>query len=181
MNRIEIPSDARGHVLVFALDLPQGEVAEFARASAGGWPLKAALGAEVLEPGRVEVFPVADLDAFGLPGYLTEGHGITETTLTEDRQALEAVTGTVAVITGAAFGGKAQVLEPKPPLRLIGYYREQLPEVRMEPLPAGGARGSVAGGRPGAAPRGLGRGLILTVIALAALALIVLMITRDGA
>jgi hypothetical protein len=177
-DRMEISAHAHGLVRVFGLDLEPDEVKAFAAEGAEGWPLQDALGAEALDPDRVEVFPVRDLEGLGLSGYLRDGLGVDEDDIGADAARLDSVTGHVAVVTSAAFGRRPQTLTPRAPLRHLGTYREAGAGVSFAPLPAAGAEGEAIGtpGGPRAAtamPR-LPLYLVAAIILLALLAAVLL-------
>jgi hypothetical protein len=169
-DAIPLRQGERGVVRVFALDLPAADVAAFA-SPGEDWPLKQALGATVLDTSRVQVFPLSDLEGVGLRDYLIDGMGVDPATLAPDAATLDALEGYVAVLPSAAFGGTAQTLHPRPPLRLLGTYAEVDMPVTFEPLPAGGADGVVGTpSAPGASPaRWLGvMAAVLTILIAAA-------------
>lgn len=141
-ERFEIKAHEHGVVRLFAVDLPAAEVDGFATPGADGWPLRDALGADTLDPDEIEVFPVSDLTGLGLPGYMIEGLGIAEADVAEDRARLDALKGHVAVVRSRAFGGVAQEITPRAPLRWIGTYVEERAPVQFSPLPDEAARGA---------------------------------------
>lgn len=128
MSAMDVPGHETGVVRLFSVDLPPEEIARFTEAprdGEGDWPLRRALGAETLDPEHIEVFPVGDVSALGLSAYLTEGLGMPESEVAAERGRIDAVRGHVLVVHSAALGGTAQRLDPKPPLGLIGTYRER--------------------------------------------------------
>ncbi len=175
-ERIHIREGEAGRVWVFAVDLEGAELAAFTRRN-GNWPLREALGAEALDPDRVEVFEVSDLEGVGLAGYLEEGYGIAPTDLEGLRARLDAQTGTVMVLTSRALEGREQTLTPRAPLRLLASLSEERAPVEFAPLPSEGAAGTVAPAAAGPAPRGgrsrAGALIVLAAILLAALAVAV--------
>ncbi|MEQ9694170.1 hypothetical protein [Shimia sp. SDUM112013] len=108
------------------------------------WPLRDALGAKYLDSDFIELFDVADLGEMGLSGYLVEGLGVDASALKEDRQQLDALKGHVLIVLSSAFGGFAQTLAPRAPLRWVGTYFEDRPPVVYAPLPSESAKGPVA-------------------------------------
>ncbi|MGI9370800.1 MAG: hypothetical protein ACR2O2_18375, partial [Ruegeria sp.] len=72
---------------------------------------------------HIDIFPVTDLEDFGLYGYLNEGCGISGDQL--DKDALSAIEGWVLVLRSAAFQGKAAKIQPDPRLNLVGLYTEE--------------------------------------------------------
>lgn len=189
---VEIPAREHGRVHVFALDLPAPEIPAFlARDTAtedpvASWPLRAALGADHLEPDEVELVRLADLDGVGLDGYLAEGLGVAEAEVERDRETLEGLTGHVILLRSRAFGGVGQTLVPRPPLRHLGSYREVQPAPPESQLSASSAEPGPGPDAPapkrGAGPEGTGgpgRGPVILAALLAA-ALIVLLIALLG-
>lgn len=150
-DRITVKASDRGRVWVFAVDLGGEEIKAFTRRN-GTWPVQEALGAETLDPEHVEVFPVSDLEGVGLAGYLSEGMGVPEDQLADMRARLDAQKGWVMVLGSRAFGGTAQTLTPKAPLRLLASFSEEHEPVSFAPLPSEAAAGTVAGGPPSAPP-----------------------------
>lgn len=148
-ERFEISGGERGVVRLFAVDLPASEIEAFGRPNHEAdtddppWELRQALGAEYLDADFVELFPLADLKGVGLTGYMTEGLGIAEADVEPDRARLEALSGHVLVVLSAAFGGVAQVIAPRTPLRWIGTYVEEHAPVQFRPLPTEAAKGNV--------------------------------------
>ncbi|MDP2493295.1 hypothetical protein Q8W25_04660 [Shimia thalassica] len=105
--------------------------------------VQSALGATHLDPDYGELFAVADLEEVGLRGYMVQGLGIAEADVTQDALRLDALSGTVLIVLSKAFGGHAQELSPKSPLRWVGTYREEKAPVHYEPLPSSGSVGVV--------------------------------------
>lgn len=174
--RIHVKAGDTGRVWIFAVDLAGAELEAFTRRN-GNWPLREALGAEALDPARVEVFAVSDLEGVGLSRYLEDGHGIAPGDLDGLRGRLDAQTGTVMVLTSRALEGREQTLTPRAPLRLLASLSEERAPVEFAPLPSEGAAGTVAPAAAGPAPRGgrnrVGVLIVLAAILLAALAVAV--------
>ncbi|WP_306005749.1 hypothetical protein [Aquicoccus porphyridii] len=143
----EIRSSEQGVIRLFAVDLPPDEAAHFNRRN-GTWPLRAALGADWLDPDHLLFFDIADLDGVGLTEYLAEGHGIGAEELAPLRQRLDGMKGHALIVTSRAFGGRAQTIKPRAPLRLVATLHEDRPPVIFERLPSDAAT------RPGAATTG---------------------------
>jgi hypothetical protein len=162
---LTIPPGERGTIRVFAIDLPPEEAQAFA---ADPTAVPRALGAPDLDPGHVDVFPLARIAALGLPAFLAEGHGIPADALAADAAKLGALEGYIAVIGANAFGPAARTLTVRPPLRLVGTYRENIPQVSFNPLPAGSATGVVSGpaAKPVPTPGGSSLTRILTILLL---------------
>ncbi len=138
-DKIQIKATEVGIVRVFAVDIPADQIAAFT-ARNGTWPLREALGADTLDPEHAVVFDAADLADMGLPGYLREGHAIPEDQIEQMRAKLMAQGGTVMVITSRAFGGTAQTLNIRAPLRLIATFSEAHDPITFGALPDASAR-----------------------------------------
>lgn len=134
---IAIPSDERGTVRLFALDMPPDQAAQLRDDPGpedGPAPLQSLLGARYLDTDFVEIFDLSNLEGLGLVRYLTEGNGIAEADLAPDRAQLEALTGWVLIVYSSAFGGFAQTLNPGKALRPIGMWREARSNTVAAPL-----------------------------------------------
>ena len=148
-DRFDVKENEHGLVRLFSVDLPPTEIKAFQERDFDGeddnppWPLKEALGATYLDEDFTELFPVSDLTGLGLPGYMIEGLGIAEKDIAEDQARLSAIKGYVLIVTSKAFGGVAQTLHPRAPLKWIGTYAEESAPVTFEPLPSEAAQGNV--------------------------------------
>lgn len=80
------------------------------------------LGGKV-DPAKVEVVPAGSLTGMGLSGYLVEGYGIDAGDIEGDRAMLDGLDGQIVLVPSSATGGAA-TLDPQPPLRFVGLYRE---------------------------------------------------------
>ena len=141
-DRIDVTATETGVVRVFDVDLTPQEAKAFNQRN-GIWPLRDALGAEVLDPGHVDLVQIEDLEGYGLMGYLTDGMGIKPGDIHDHAQVLGALKGTVLIVRSSAFAGQAQSLEVRAPIRLVATFREDVPPVTVEKLPGGGAEGTV--------------------------------------
>lgn len=136
-DRMKIPAHEVRTVRVFAVDdppdrhLPEQAVHD-------------ALDAQHLNVDEIELFDVSDLQGLGLSAYLHEGHGIPEVQLADMRARLDALTGRVLLLPSRAFGGRAQIIAPRHPLRLVGTFTEPGAQVSFAPLPDRSARGNPA-------------------------------------
>ena len=147
---LTIPAEEHRTARLFAINLPEAEVAAMLRDTpqpatlTGALPetLAAAtlLGWPDLDTRRAEVFAIRDLTGFGLMGYLTEGLGLDEAQIAPDRARLAALDGYVLILMSRAFRGQAVTLKLPQTLTLIGTYRETAAPVVFEPLPSGGAQ-----------------------------------------
>ena len=141
-----------------------------------------ALGAEgKLRLEDIEVFDLTDLQDMPLSEYLTEGHGIAEADLKDMRGQLDGLTGRVLILPSRAFQGQAMTLRVGGALRLLGRFEEDVSPVSFDPLPAGGAHGTVSGQRaPAQAPRGMRRaGLALVALLIGAAVLVLVLVGRS--
>jgi hypothetical protein len=168
---LDIPAQEAHVVRVFA-------VVEEAGAPMGDAEVMAALGAGGdLRSGEIELFDLADLGAMPLSEYLTEGHGIAETDLRDMRGQLDGLKGRVLILPSRAFRGQAMKLRVGGALRLVGRFEEEVSPVSFAPLPAEGARGTVAGeGAPSRAQPGTRRAALVLVALLIGAGVLVLVL-----
>ena len=115
-----LTSGDRETVHLFTVDLAEDDLWGFVTADpdTGDFPLQDALGVASLDETQVEGAVAEDLDGIGLSGFLTEGLGVDESLIAPDRGRVDAVTGSVVIVRGAAFDGADISLTPTPPLRL---------------------------------------------------------------
>jgi hypothetical protein len=125
---VTVDANEFGYLRVYALDIAP-EHARFLREPGAAEQL---LGVEGLESREIEIFPVWDLEGFGLHGYLSEGCGIPEDQL--DAEALDKIMGWVMLVRSAAFRGKAMDLTLDSRLEPVGCYREDRTDWSAEPL-----------------------------------------------
>ena len=147
---LDIPAHERHVVRVF-------DVVEEAGAPLADAAVMAALGADgEVQGAQIELFDLDDLGGMSLSQYLAEGHGIARVELDPMRGQLDGLTGRVLIVPSRAFGGRATMLRVGRGLRLVGRFTEDVAPVRFDPLPAGGAGGSLAPAadtaRPGRRP-----------------------------
>ena len=88
----------------------------------------------------VDLMQVEDLEGYGLSQYLEQGMGVSSHDLEDAHALIEGLTGTVLVVSSGAFGGQAQVLTPRAPLRLVATFNEDKAPVQFDPLPSAGAQ-----------------------------------------
>jgi hypothetical protein len=187
--RLTIPADEAGVIRVFAVNLPEAEVAAMLRntpvqnsaqdqAAPGYLPETPAaahlLGWPDMDTRHAELFAISDLTGLGLPGYLTEGLGLDDDQIAPDHARLSALAGYVLIVLSRAFDGQAAVIHIPQALTLIGTYREKAAPIRFDPLPGGGGRGALTGPPAEGAPDQARR--MLRVAALSALILMLLAI-----
>ena len=180
----DIPAAERETVRLVALDLPPEQVDRFVGRrddtddAAQAWPLRAALGADYIDPAHVEVIRPGDLEGVGLAGYLVEGLGVAEGDVAARADELRTLeSGPLVVLRSPAWGGQAQRLAPRPPVRLAATFHEAPPETPPVALDTDSARpatSSVAEPTPHDPPPRQGRARVVVVIALLAAALVVL-------
>lgn len=180
--RLSIPADERRTIRVFAVNLPEPQVAAMLRdtppTAPGELPQVPAaatlLGWPDLDTRHTELFAIRDLTGLGLIGYLTEGLGLEEAEIAPDRPRLAALEGYVLIVLSRAFGGDPVTLDVPPALSLIGTYREKSAPVLFEPLPGTSGQGTLTGKQ---APEDkAGRARLLRLAALSALILMLLAI-----
>ncbi len=179
VDPLNVAAHERETVRVFALDLAPQQIDAFVTETPGNggdpWPMKTALGATELDSGHIEVFAASDLRGIGLSVYLTEGQGISEGDIAADREALDAAEGHVVLLRARAFGGIAQSISPRPPLRLLGAYRQAQAEPAHRPSPArpDQVAGAHAAPEPARPRRDIGAAImVLGVLVLIALVLL---------
>ena len=102
--------------------------------------VKAALGARELHDSHVDIIDLNDLDEYGLSGYLTEGLGVAKDEVAPLAPRFGILKGRVVVISSPAFGGVAQSLTVRAPLRPLATLNEMREDIRFEELPAGATR-----------------------------------------
>ncbi|MET4103698.1 hypothetical protein ABIE58_003144 [Roseovarius sp. MBR-78] len=93
---------------------------------------------------EIELFDLGDLGTMPLSDYLAEGHGIARADLDPMRGQIDGLAGRVLILPSRAFGGAAMALRVGRGLRLVARFEEDVVPVRFDPLPAGGAAGSVS-------------------------------------
>lgn len=183
-ERFEVNEHERGIVRLFAVDLPPEKIGPFSEEPLGEenddapWPLQEALGARYLDSDFIELFPISNLTGLGLPGYMTEGLGIAEKDVEGDLARLSSLDGHILIVLSSAFGGFAQTLSPRAPLRWIGTYAEETAPVQFEPLPSEAAQGNVnTETKPGPSNAAMsGRVAMVALLVLAALVAVMIWI-----
>jgi hypothetical protein len=140
-----LTSGDRDTVHLFTVDLTEDDLWGFVTADpeTGDFPLKDALGVATLDETQVEGAVAEDLDGIGLSGFLTEGLGVDETSIAPDRGRVDALTGSVVIVRGAAFDGAKIPLAPTPPLRHFATWRMTPANTTMEALESDAATGIV--------------------------------------
>lgn len=140
-----LTSGDRDTVHLFTVDLDEDALWSFVvpDPQTGAYPLKTALGVDELDETQVEGAVAEDLEGIGLTGFLIEGIGIDETQIAPDRARIDAITGSVVIIRGAAFEGAHVPLTPKPPLTHFGSWSMTPAATTMEPLRSEAATGTL--------------------------------------
>jgi hypothetical protein len=106
--------------------------------------LAAALGVAELDEDFVEQFRVDILLDYGFATYMTDAMGMDADQIAPDAALLNALTGTVVLVVNTALPAGVTP-DPRPPLRLIGYYEETVKLRVPEPLVAQSAQGTLDG------------------------------------
>ncbi len=130
-------------VHLFSVALPEDDLWAFITPDpdTGAYPLRDALGVALLDEAQVEGAVAEDLDGIGLTGFLTEGIGVDETQIAAHRARIDALSGAVVIVKGAAFDGARVPLAPMPPLTHVGSWHLTPAPSTMEPLTAAAAEG----------------------------------------
>lgn len=173
-----LTSGDRETVHLFTVDLPEDDFWSFVTPDpdTGDYPLRDALGVATLDDTQVEGAVIADLQGFGLSGFLTEGIGVDEALIAPDRARLDALSGCVAIVKGAAFDGAQVPITPRPPVAHFGSWHMVAPETTMEPLTSAAAQGTLSpGAGQGTAPARTNRMTLWLLIGIAALILLALL------
>lgn len=162
-------------VWVFTADLPGPALDDFKTRTEGGWPLGEALGADWLNPDFVEVFSPADIADYGLARYLTEANGMDPDQVAPDAERLDKLTKPIVLVYSPALSGQQGHFAPKPPLSFVGRYEAAYSLTPSIPLPDFEATSGIVTGPagPSSYTPAMRRALILTVLALALLAVLV--------
>ena len=178
-ERFEVKAHEHGIVRLFTVDtsaeppMMSAEPDWAADAEDPPWPLRDALGVEYLDSDFIELFDVANLEGVGLPQYMIDGLGVSETDVEEDRARLEAIEGLILVVLSSAFGGFAGTLTPKSPLRWVGTYTEDRAPVSFKPLPSESAKGTTGDKTPPSDAAMSGRVASIALLVLFALVAVV--------
>jgi len=180
-NGLTVAPHERHVVRVFALDIPEDEAARLRNGAGRDRAMGALVGLGRLDPGHVEIIDTADLAGVGLAQFLIDGHGAAEAQIAADRGRLDTLSGPVMVVTSGAFDPAGAALHPTAAARLIGTYREDVPEVHFAPLPDASAKGTLTPPPPAAAaPDRMGRGLYIALAVAAVLVLLLLLSLMSG-
>ncbi|OIP87417.1 MAG: hypothetical protein AUK37_01495 [Rhodobacterales bacterium CG2_30_65_12] len=140
------------------------------------WPLEEALGAGPLDPAHVQVFEASDLGPGGLRRFLADSVGMDAARVNADADKLDMLRGTVALVLSGALIERPGRFAPVRPVNFIARYSQsQHLTPATQPSPSESTKGHIP---PADAPApAIRRPLILTLIALVALAALVLALT----
>lgn len=175
MSTIDIPANEHGRTRLFAINRPATEVSRALKSGSAATLAQELLGQPV-EADKVEIFPLADLEGVGLPGYLREGHGVPEDQIARDHGKLEALDGYVLLVRAGAFGSDKATIAPSRDVTLIGTYGEDAGDMSVTPMESAAAQpytGAPADTAPIAPRKGSGGGMLI-VLAMVLLVLIAL-------
>lgn len=138
-------SGARDTVHLFAVDLPEDDLWAFVTVDpdSGDLPLRDALGVDHLDETQIEGAVTEDLVGIGLAGFMTEGIGVDKGLIAPDRARIDALTGSVVIVKGAAFDGANVPLTPHAPLTHVGTWQMTPAASTMEPLESAAAKGTL--------------------------------------
>lgn len=170
-------SGDRETVHLFAVDLDEDALWPFVTPDpeTGAWPLRTAMGVDVLDESQVEAAVIEDLVGIGLVGFLTEGIGVDADLIAPDRALIADLTGSVVIIRGAAFDGAHVPLHPRLPLRHVGSWHLTPAPSTMVPLTAETAKGVLSAPAPDAPARRTRAGwwILAATVALLAIGLLI--------
>lgn len=170
---MHIPAHERGHIRVFALDLDSAAAQDFSQSAQA---LATALSIDQIDPAKVEIFDIADLEQMPLSTYLIDAQGAERTQIAPDAARLDQLRGHVVLVFSSAVTG--QTLTPTGPLRWIGTYSEPDMMPSMEPLTSDGAQGQI-NKKPPPSNAAIG-GRVATVALAFMFLLVILMIVIAG-
>ena len=77
-----------------------------------------------IDVSKTELIKVSDLKPLTFSEYLAEGYGIRSDEIAAKQNELDRIEARILLVPSSAFSGRAQVLEPKLPLRFLGLFRE---------------------------------------------------------
>ena len=131
-DAIEIPTNEREILRLFALD---DQLAMEIAHSGVLDQLWQALGTPPLHGPDVQIVKLPDIADMGLPDFLAQAYDIDAAEIATHSKALNAQTGTIALIRSGAFQGQAHRLTPTRQARLIAAFNEPGPDWRARPMP----------------------------------------------
>lgn len=140
----QVSATERGVIRIFMANLTTEQAASFTESPDEDTPapINRALGVTYLDSDFVELFPLSNLEGVGLAGYLVEGLGVAEADVKPNASRLNAMSGQVLIVLSSAFGDFETTITPTAPLKWIGTYTEESANVKFEPLPSEGAKGT---------------------------------------
>lgn len=89
-------------------------------------PLANALGLTSLDSDFIDFLVNDELKALPLSQLLIEAHGMDAESVAPDAAKLDALRGQVVLVHSSALAATAPSVEPRPPLKFVGRYREAL-------------------------------------------------------
>lgn len=137
-----------------ALAITPGDVLVFSWAGDADTDMvRAALEANLSDPAHLEVFDAETLKPIGLTAYLAEGQGIAVDDLNAEATRLDALTGTLVVLSARAFEGDSGTVSVGAGLSLVARFREaQATPTAPLPIETESAVGTLSGA-PTKAPK----------------------------
>lgn len=147
-----------GVLRIYSINVPKEEIEAFSinhqelfagESEPDYWALKDWLGADTLNAEYVNVMDIDDLSAMPFVYYLIEGYDIRDEDIEAHRATLAALSGHVAILTSAAFGGVEQDLKSNTDAQTqentflihAATLRQRNANATFRPLPDGGADG----------------------------------------
>ena len=178
MSALSVAEQERGMIRVFALDMPERDLARLTDPGKTDPSPQATVamlvGLDWLEEGGFEIFETDMLGELGLAGYLRDGGGVAEETLATAKMRLNAYDGPVLILYSRAFGGKPATLTPGPGVTHLGSFAEESPPVIYEKLPSAAAKGApVSGAAPEPTKANPHLNVLLAILALPLAAIII--------
>jgi hypothetical protein len=147
-----IKATERGVIRIFMANLTTEQAESFTESPDEDTPaaINRALDVTYIDSDFVELFALSNLEWVGLAGYLTDGLGVAAEDVKPNASRLNAMSGQVLIVLSQAFGGFETTITPTAPLKWIGTYTEEDANVKFEPLPSEGAKGTAEAptGRP---------------------------------
>ncbi|WP_187431328.1 hypothetical protein ROLI_031110 [Roseobacter fucihabitans] len=173
--RVEVQSQERGKIRVFAINKPASEIETALKTMPKSDLARDLLGDPHLNTASTEIFPIADLTGMGLGAYLSEGYAVPSDQIAPDRSKLDALEGYALLLFSDSFAGAETTLTPGEALTLIATYSEYQPPTGTTTMASESARpySGQASKRPDPA-RKKPTGSMIIVLAIVVLAALVL-------
>lgn len=153
---------------VFSLDVSPDELPAWEPDGADDqWPLPGALGVSHLDPAHVEVFPESRISEYGLARYLVEANGMSEKSVADAAQSLEAQTGTIVIVHGKAVEGMKGNFDPAHPAHFVGRFSERT-SLKTSPVQPGPkvSQGTIQSGEAANPPDFPWKIIVIAIVAL---------------